>query len=91
MFFLNPNPPLILFIKCCFQEIIERIEQFVFYPWKYPKISNNTDTYHRMMLAVGSISKKLAKADRKEEALALMKKVHNMVGIHGKMSIHWYH
>ncbi|XP_021353372.1 uncharacterized protein LOC110450253 [Mizuhopecten yessoensis] len=64
------------------ETILTTMEDIAFNPWKFPKSFYNRDTYHRTLLALGSVSNKLIKAGFKDRALWLMDKVHDMVGLH---------
>jgi len=63
------------------------MEDIAFNPGKFDKSFMDEDTYHRTLLALGSVANKLTKAGFEDRALWLMGKIHNMVGMHGKFII----
>jgi hypothetical protein len=61
------------------------MEDLCFHRDKFPESLYTGDLYNRVLLALGSVVHKLSKVGQKDKASAIIDKVHNMLGLHGKI------
>lgn len=64
------------------------MEDLCFHRDKFPESLYTGDLYNRVLLALGSVVHKLSKTGQKDKASAIIDKVHNMLGLHGKYELY---
>ena len=67
--------------------MIAAMEDLVFNKDNHPEEMYKEDLHERVLLCLGSVSHKLTKAGREEEAIKITVRVHQWLGIHGNIFV----
>ena len=68
-----------------FQCILTTIKEMTFESYKFSNKVFVKDTQQRIMLTLGSVAGKLSKNGRGQEAHEITQRIHEMLGMHGKI------